>query len=69
MTLTVHVYISKTNDGRIIRVERPADTMQSLFDEIDVIEYYQYPGKANHLSEITEKQHKLFELMDVYAPT
>ena len=44
-------------------------TMQSLLDEIDVIEYYQQPGKAHHLSEITEKQHKLYELMDVYAPT
>ena len=44
-------------------------TMQSLLDEIDVIEYYQQPGKAHHLSEITEKQSKLYELMDVYAPT
>ena len=44
-------------------------TMQSLLDEIDVIEYYQQPGKAHHLSEITEKQRKLYELMDVYAPT
>ena len=44
-------------------------TMQSLLDEIDVIEYYQQPGKAHHLSEITEKQRKLYELMDVYVPT
>lgn len=44
-------------------------TMQSLLDEIDVIEYYHQPGKAHHLSEITEKQRKLYELMDVYAPT
>lgn len=44
-------------------------TMQSLLDEIDVIEYYQQPGKAHHLSEITDKQRKLYELMDVYAPT
>jgi transposase len=44
-------------------------TMQSLLDELDVIEYYQQPGKAHHLSEITEKQRKLYELMDVYAPT
>ena len=43
--------------------------MQSLLDELDVIEYYQQPGKAHHLSEITEKQRKLYELMDVYAPT
>ena len=44
-------------------------TMQSLLDELDVIEYYQQPGKAHHLSEITEKQCKLYELMDVYVPT
>ena len=44
-------------------------TMQSLLDELDVIEYYQQPGKAHHLSEITEKQRKLYELMDVYVPT
>jgi len=43
--------------------------MQSLLDEIDVIEYYQQPGRAHHLSEITEKQRKLYELMDIYAPT
>ncbi|MCR5789139.1 MAG: hypothetical protein K6G83_04550 [Lachnospiraceae bacterium] len=44
-------------------------TMQSLLDELDVIEYYQQPGKSHHLSEITEKQRELYELMDVYAPT
>ncbi len=43
--------------------------MQSLLDELDVIEYYQQPGKVHHLSEITEKQRKLYELMDVHAPT
>ena len=44
-------------------------TMQSLLDELDVIEYYQQPGKAHHLSEITGKQRKLYELMDVPVPT
>ena len=44
-------------------------TMQSLLDELDVIEYYQQPGRKHHLSEITEKQRKLYELMDVNAPT
>ena len=44
-------------------------TMQSLLDELDVIEYYQQPGKAHHLSEITQKQYKLFELMGVSAPS
>ncbi len=44
-------------------------TMQSLLDEVDVIEYYQQPGKAHHLSEITNKQRKLYELMEVPVPT
>ncbi|MBP3783497.1 MAG: transposase [Butyrivibrio sp.] len=44
-------------------------TMQSLLDELDVIEYYQQPGKAHHLSEITNKQRKLYELMEVPVPT
>lgn len=44
-------------------------TIQSLLDELDTIEFYQQPGKAHHLSEITEKQRKLYELMDVAVPT
>lgn len=44
-------------------------TMQSLLDELDTIEYYQQPGKAHHLSEMTEKQRKLYELMDVPVPS
>ena len=44
-------------------------TMQSLLDELDTIEYYQQPGKAHHLSEITEKQRKLYELLDVSVPS
>lgn len=44
-------------------------TMQPLLDELDVIEYYQQPGKAHHLSEITNKQRKLYELMEVPVPT
>ena len=44
-------------------------TMQSLLDELDTIQYYQQPGKAHHLSEITEKQRKLYELMDVPIPS
>ena len=42
---------------------------QSLLDELDVIEYYQQPGKAHHLSEITQKQRNLYELMGVSAPS
>ena len=44
-------------------------TMQSLLDELDTIEYYQQPGKAHHLSEVTNKQRKLYELMLVPAPS
>ena len=44
-------------------------TMQTLLDELDIIEYYQQPGKAHHLSEITKKQRELYALMEVEAPT
>ena len=44
-------------------------TMQSLLDELDIIEYYHQPGKKPHLSEITEKQRKLYEYMDVEVPS
>ena len=44
-------------------------TMQTLLDELDIIEYYQQPGRAHHLSEITSKQRKLYELMQVPAPS
>ena len=43
-------------------------TIQSLLDELDTIEYYQQPGKAHHLSEITNKQRELYELMGVEVP-
>ena len=43
-------------------------TMQSLLDALDIIELYQQPGKAPHVSEVTEKQRKLYELMGVDAP-
>ena len=43
--------------------------MQSLLDELDVIEYYQQPGKTRHLSETTNKQLKLYEIMEIPAPT
>ena len=44
-------------------------TMQSLLDELDIIEYYQQPGKAHHLSEITKRQCELYKYMDVEVPT
>lgn len=44
-------------------------TMQSLLDDLDVIEYYQQPSKAHHISEVTAKQQKLYEYMKVKAPS
>ena len=44
-------------------------TMQTLLDDLDVIEFYQQPGKAHHLSEITKKQEALFEAMGVEVPS
>lgn len=44
-------------------------SMQSMLDELDIIEYYQQPGRTHHLSEITEKQHRLYEFMEVEAPS
>jgi len=44
-------------------------TMQSLLDELDIIEYYQQPGKAHHLSETTKRQQEFYEYMDVEIPT
>lgn len=44
-------------------------SIQSLLDELDIIEYYQQPGKKHHLSEITKKQRQLYELMDIEVPS
>lgn len=43
-------------------------TMQSLLDTLDIIEIYQQPGKAPHVSEITEKQMQLYGFMEFKAP-
>ena len=43
-------------------------TMQELFDELDVIERYQQPGKAAYYGEITEKQRKLYLALGVKPP-
>jgi len=44
-------------------------TMQTLLHDLDIIEYYQQPGKAHHLSEITKEQASLYDAMEVEAPT
>lgn len=43
-------------------------TMQTLLDDLDIIELYQQPGKAHHLSEITKKQMALYDAMDLQTP-
>jgi hypothetical protein len=43
-------------------------TMQEVFDELDVIEKYQLPGKKAYYGEITEKQRKLYAALGVEPP-
>lgn len=44
-------------------------TMQSLLDELDVTEKYDVPGSRSHVSEVTEKQKELYQLLGVTSPT
>ena len=44
-------------------------TMQELLDELDIIEFYQQPGHQHHVSEITNKQKKLYQYMEVEVPS
>lgn len=37
-------------------------TMQSLLDELDIIEYYQQPGRTHHLSEMTKNNENSMSL-------
>lgn len=66
IALSLMSYIKKCMDGNGLFKNY---TMQSLLDELNVIEYYQQPGKAHHLSEITSKQQRLYEYMDVKVPS
>jgi transposase len=43
-------------------------TLYSLLDELDVIEYYEHPGKIGHWGEITKKQQGLYKALTVQAP-
>lgn len=43
-------------------------TLQSLLDELDVIESYETPGNAIIVGEILKKQSKLYEDMDIPVP-
>lgn len=42
--------------------------MLHRLDDLDIIEYYQQPGRAHHLSEITKKQASLYGAMKVEVP-
>ncbi len=44
-------------------------TMQTLLDELDIIEQYCQPGHESHLSELTKKQVALYLAMGVGLPT
>ena len=66
IALSLMSYIKKSMDDNGLFKNY---TMQSLLDELDVIEYYQQPGRAHHLSEVTTKQKKLYEYMKVKSPT
>lgn len=44
-------------------------TLQSLLDELDIIERYRQPGQRNYFSEITKKQAELFRFMNVKIPS
>ena len=44
-------------------------TLQSALDKLDVIECFEHPGQRLLVGEILEKQRKIYEAMDVQAPT
>src|SRR5665648_496946 len=44
-------------------------TMQSLLDELDVIEKYDVPGRQSRISELTGKQKELYKCLGVESPT
>jgi len=43
-------------------------TMQEVFDDLDVIEKYQVPGRKAYFGEITDKQRKLYDAIGVSPP-
>ncbi|MFA6715908.1 MAG: IS1634 family transposase, partial [Victivallaceae bacterium] len=43
-------------------------SIQSLLDELDVIERFDYAGQRIHYGEITEKQRKIYEAFGILAP-
>ncbi len=44
-------------------------TLQSALDKLDVIGCFEHPGQRLLVGEILEKQRKIYEAMDIQAPT
>ncbi|MCI5566573.1 MAG: hypothetical protein PUI81_03120 [Veillonellaceae bacterium] len=65
VTLMYLSYIKKKMDENNLF---PNFTMQSLLDELDIIETYKQPGNGSHLSEMAVKQVGLYMAMDVGIP-
>jgi transposase len=63
----IHVcYIKKVMDEKKLFAKYSMDT---LLDELDIIEFYQHPGCRHSVGEITLKQKQIFEAMGVALPT
>jgi len=44
-------------------------TMQELFDEFDIIEYFEQPGRDLRVGEVTKRQAELYEAIEIEPPT
>lgn len=63
----IHVcYIKKVMDEKKLFQSYTLDT---LLDELDIIEFYQHPAQKHTMGEITGKQKQLYEAMGVPLPT
>jgi len=59
-------YIDKVmRDNNLYKVY----TLQGLLDELDVIEYFEQPGKKHHIGEMTKKQLKIYQLFEINPPS
>lgn len=43
-------------------------SIQTLLDELDVIERFHYEGQRTHYGEMTDKQRKIYEAFGIMAP-
>ncbi len=44
-------------------------SMHEMLDELDLIERYQQPGHQHYLSEMTSKQKRLYQHMNIEPPS